>query len=320
MINRARATLVASLTILGLAVGLVVADAAGTGTVTPPPRIALVAHGVNPADALAAGPIAAQIGAPIFTTSPNALSAGAANGLSAYGPEVVIVVGGAGALPDSILDQVRTATGLTGDDVRRVFGTDRYETARQLSTMLSDEGFTTAFLPVDATAVDSTHLGGTAAADHLTAPVEMVYGSAGWENGNLEGATTLSTFGTTTFTSDDHLGFGARIALDRMVSGGLDRLTALTFCYQSVDPIPIVFIGLIEAARENTNLAGVQSIWSDDTVALVSATPTCHDVDLPDGGVQSDDPLNLLIRIDPDAGGDQIRLRGVYATFEPSAP
>ena len=82
-----------------LLTGLVALTLIGTATVAiaagdPPPRIAFVARSDNPADALAAGPIAGQLGAPLFTTPPTSLAPEAQAGLGAYGPDLVIITGG----------------------------------------------------------------------------------------------------------------------------------------------------------------------------------------------------------------------------------
>ncbi|MBW3551717.1 MAG: signal peptidase I, partial [Proteobacteria bacterium] len=80
---------------------------------------------VVPADALAAGPIAGQLGAPMYTTQPDSLSPAAATGLDDYDPELVIVLGGPVALSAQVRDQVREA----GYGVERLAGPARYDTA-----------------------------------------------------------------------------------------------------------------------------------------------------------------------------------------------
>lgn len=144
---RSRHVLAVSLVAAVLAGGAVTVAVAAGDTPTAPPRIAFVAHAFNPADALAVGPLAGQLGAPLFTTSPSGLSSAAAAGLDAHDPELVVVAGGAGALPDAILDEIRAATGLTGSGVIRVAGADRTATAAALASFLTEQGFTPAFAP-----------------------------------------------------------------------------------------------------------------------------------------------------------------------------
>lgn len=142
-----------------LAVGLgVAALAAGTGTVDPPPRIAFVARGDVAADALAVGPVAGRLGAPVFTTATTELVEAARQGLVAHDPELVIVAGGTVAITEDVRTQIAQALGLPLGDVRRVDGLDRYDTARQVAALI--EEFNPAFLPVDATAADADLLDG----------------------------------------------------------------------------------------------------------------------------------------------------------------
>lgn len=150
-----------------VATGVVAGLAAGTGTVDPPPRIAFLANGLNPADALAAGPIAGRLGAPMFTTDPASLSDGAAAGLEDYDPELVIALGGPVALTHDVLLEVRDATGLallpdntTDEDegVVRVFGESRFDTAQAVAELIN--AFSPGFLPVDATALEADTLDG----------------------------------------------------------------------------------------------------------------------------------------------------------------
>ncbi len=190
---RSRQLLAATLTAAVLGAGAMgVAVAAGDSTPAPPPRIAFVAHAFNPADALAVGPLAGQLGAPLFTTSPSGLSSAAATGLEAYAPEMVVVAGGAGALPDSILDEIRTATGLTGTAVARVAGSDRTATAAALATFLSDHGLAPAFVSRTAattTVTSSSWLVPTDAPDAFTLNVA----SAGLSQIVLTGASSADT-------------------------------------------------------------------------------------------------------------------------------
>ena len=157
-----RRSLFTVLSVIGLlATGLVAGWAAGgTGTVDPPPKIAFLANGINPADALAAGAIAGQLGAPLFTTNPATLEDAARDGLAAYQPELLIVLGGPVAVSQAAMDAAAAAAGLTvvtDPDARpdegaiRVAGDNRYLTAAAVAALLGD--YDVAFLPVDGTAL-----------------------------------------------------------------------------------------------------------------------------------------------------------------------
>lgn len=158
-----------------LLVGLVAGHAAGgTGVVEPPPRVAFLANGLVPADALAAGPVAGRLGAPLFTTPADSLSDDALLGVVDHDPELVVVLGGTVAVAESVIDDLATATGLPvlspeqiADGIPgivRVAGADRFATARAVAALVA--AFDPAFLPVDATAVGAMSASHADAADH----------------------------------------------------------------------------------------------------------------------------------------------------------
>lgn len=162
-----------------IAVGVVGALAVGgTGTVDPPPKIAFLANGINPADAVAAGSIAGQLGAPVYTTRPDTLEPAARTGLVTYDPELIIVLGGPVAITDSVLAALSTATGLSivpptgttppGEGIVRAAGETRFDTAAEVAKLVS--AYAPAYLPVTATAlgaVDATRADQANNADQL---------------------------------------------------------------------------------------------------------------------------------------------------------
>lgn len=348
-LTRSRLTVAATAAIAILMSSMIVAYAAGgTGTVTPPPRVALVAHGVNPADALAAGPIASQIGAPIFTTSPNGLSDGAKDGLVAHAPEIVIVVGGPGALPDAILDEIRAATGLVGDDVKRVFGDDRYKTAQALSTMLADEGFTTAFLPVDATAMgaldadDADLLDGLDSTDFVRGPIRMAHAHGDWtpmatfDEGSALNPTRLSRgVGSTsvelvdnslidqvwvtmplTHPVDDGTPYpGPGLALLRNSFGLLTEFRVCYYVENAADAIVNVQIN----GMDTSDPYGYETLLDED-VDWNSTEPTCAAVPLPENGLHATSPVQVTVIYEPQGTGAarQLHLLGSTATWDVS--
>ena len=126
------------------------------------PTIAFLANGRNPADALAGGPVAGGLGAPILTTETNTLSPQALQGITDAGADLVIVLGGPVAIADSVLTQLAAGTGLTVQPstttvspstrgIVRVAGTDRFDTANKAAALLSVlDPF---YLPVDTIAL-----------------------------------------------------------------------------------------------------------------------------------------------------------------------
>lgn len=146
-------------TISALLLGIIGAVAAGTGTVAPPPKIAFVAAGGNFPDALAVGPMAGRLGAPLFLTPTESLNDGTKDALVAYDAKLIIVAGGPNTVHDAVLAQISAATGLAikefddkpTEGIVRAFGTGREATAAKLADLLAN--YNPKFLPVDATAV-----------------------------------------------------------------------------------------------------------------------------------------------------------------------
>ena len=161
---RVLSTLTAGLAVLLLTAGIAVAVGSGPGD--PPPRTAFLANGINPADALAAGSIAGQLGAPVFTTRPDVLEDAARDGLVAYAPDLLVVLGGPIAISDDVVAAVADATGLpvrddggvgTDGGIVRVAGDDRYATAAEVAGLR--DALNPAFLPIAATANEAVVAG-----------------------------------------------------------------------------------------------------------------------------------------------------------------
>lgn len=152
--------LAAPAVVLVTLVGVVAAIAADPAP-APPPRIAFLANGIVPADALAAGPIAGQLGAPVFTTAQDTLPEATAEALRDHDPELVIVMGGPVAIADAVVNAVSAATGLPtvapdptpAAGVVRAAGDDRFATASIVGDLLA--AYAPAYLPVDVQAVDA---------------------------------------------------------------------------------------------------------------------------------------------------------------------
>jgi hypothetical protein len=156
-------TLTATLTVAAV-IGAGAAIAAGT--TAPPPKTAFVANAYVPADALAAGPAAGRLGAPIFTTPQGSLSDAARAGLVDYGPDLVVVLGGTVAIANDVVTEISSATGLAVADIAdtpatgivRVAGQERTETAQKVADLFS--AYDPMFLPADGKAHDADLLDG----------------------------------------------------------------------------------------------------------------------------------------------------------------
>jgi carboxypeptidase T len=87
--------------------------------------LAFVASGTTFPDALAAGSVAAQLGAPVLLTRPDRLPAATASELARLRPERVVIVGGPGAVAGTVATSIKAIVPV----VERVAGGDRYATA-----------------------------------------------------------------------------------------------------------------------------------------------------------------------------------------------
>lgn len=124
--------------LVGMIVGVLLAVLAPAVARTIPgerdvPRVAIVARGDNPVDALSAGPIAAALGGILVLSTPDELSGSARDALVAFAPDLVILAGGEGALSEAVFDAVDDA-GDWGTD--RVSGPTRYDTAAEFAALL----------------------------------------------------------------------------------------------------------------------------------------------------------------------------------------
>ncbi|HEX5590226.1 MAG TPA: cell wall-binding repeat-containing protein, partial [Candidatus Limnocylindrales bacterium] len=89
--------------------------------------IAYVVSGTGFADAVSAAPAAARHDAPVLLTRPDAAPAATLAELTRLGPSRVIVVGGPGAVQDTVLAAIAQA--VPGVAVSRIAGADRYATS-----------------------------------------------------------------------------------------------------------------------------------------------------------------------------------------------
>lgn len=83
-------------------------------------------------DALAAGPAAAALGAPVLLTAANQLPAAVSAELQRLDPSVVYLLGGSSAIADDVETQLGA---VTTAEVRRIAGNDRYETAAAVTEL-----------------------------------------------------------------------------------------------------------------------------------------------------------------------------------------
>ncbi|MEA3055387.1 MAG: hypothetical protein QOD30_819, partial [Actinomycetota bacterium] len=92
-----------------------------------------VATGDSFADALAAGPAAAAAGGPILLVRGGALSQATRDELTRLAPKRITVVGGPGAVPEAVVDELKSHAPVT-----RVAGSDRYATAAAVARLVTN--------------------------------------------------------------------------------------------------------------------------------------------------------------------------------------
>jgi hypothetical protein len=104
---------------------------------TSEPSTVFLAEGTTGADALAVGPVAADLNAPILLTATEGLPATTAQALAALKPSHIIVLGGTAAIPDSVANTAIAAAGTTNKPIR-ISGPNRYATSVQIAENLDD--------------------------------------------------------------------------------------------------------------------------------------------------------------------------------------
>ena len=98
---------------------------------TGPVPVVFIATGETFADALAGGPAADALGGPVLPVAENALPAPVRGELTRLQPGRIVVLGGPGAVSDTV---ARELEGFTTGTVTRLAGADRYGTAARVAT------------------------------------------------------------------------------------------------------------------------------------------------------------------------------------------
>jgi len=137
--------------------GTAAAVSASRFTGTAP--VVYVAAGGNFPDALAGGPPAVLDGAPLLLVRQNAIPAPTVQELLRLNPQRIKVLGGAAAVGDPVITQLREFTG----NVTRLSGADRYATAAAISRSSHPAGADTVFIASGRSFPDALSAGPAAA-------------------------------------------------------------------------------------------------------------------------------------------------------------
>ncbi|MDC5698934.1 cell wall-binding repeat-containing protein [Intrasporangium calvum] len=106
----------------------------GASAADPGVDIVYVATGANFPDALAGSVLAALEGAPILLVTRDSIPTATGAELARLDPRYIRVLGGASVVSDAVLTQLKSyATANTADEVTRIAGSNRYETAAEIS-------------------------------------------------------------------------------------------------------------------------------------------------------------------------------------------
>lgn len=134
-----------------------------------------VVTGQDYADALTASPAAAKVGGSLFLVPPGGLDQVTSAAIAAKKPSAVYIVGGTGAVPESVEAQLKVAAGKTPV---RVSGSNRYETSAAIVELFFGTGtYSRVFIATGADFPDA--LTAAAAAGALGVPVALVNGANG---------------------------------------------------------------------------------------------------------------------------------------------
>lgn len=122
--------------------------------------VVYVASGLNYPDALSAGPAAVAAGGPLLLTATNSLPSSVATEISRLKPSRIVVVGGPGAVSQSVVEAL-TALLPAGGTITRYSGANRYATSQEL-VLHSFTSASTVYLATGADFPDALTAGGAA--------------------------------------------------------------------------------------------------------------------------------------------------------------
>lgn len=223
----------------------------------PPPapepfeRVAFVARNDIPVDALAAGPIAGQLGAPVFVAGTNPpLNEFARQGLADFAPDLVIIAGGPAAISDAVRDEIADACDCP---VERAAGQGRDETAQEIANLIEEFGFGRPLLTSTGSGqvVGDVFLGGTLAVDELEVEKPFTADSAT----TAGDADTLDGIDSTGFVpAEVSQPYIVQLALDTfVVLAEHGPLTVAAFCEDSGDGTPTMAVRVATSVDPSYN-------------------------------------------------------------------
>lgn len=311
------------------------------------PRVVVLARHDVPFDALGAGAVAAQLGAPVIITSPTALSDTARLAIVAADPEVILVAGGPVAISEEVAAQAAAACDPTCTIDRRG-GEDRDATAALLAQVTQDYDVGGPVVTGDKQVVGDVHLGGTLHADDITVQsgqrvqrlnadrVDGVHASQ-----LLQFPLVIADRGDPRLSSTEsdavatERGEYLNVRTDDFVDTPLDvdvwidlptpvtigqrpmALTRVEFCHRTftteaaVVEVEVVTAGAVRTATEWTPAI-------DLPYPHTASVPHCIDLQAPTIEVDGVARVRVRIRESDSGTGNDIHVHGLIATWQPS--
>lgn len=210
----------------------------------PGVSVAFIASGAAFPDALSGAAAAGTRSAPVLLTHPETLPAVVAAELDRLDPAEIIVLGGEGAVSDSVAEALEA---FTAGPVERIAGADRYETSAAISAQMFPAGAAVAYLANGAVFPDA--LSAASVASGVGGPILLTETTSLPETARLElerlRPSTLIVLGGTGAVADDVAGAAAAAAgasLERLA--GPDRYATSAAISSATFPagVPIVYL------------------------------------------------------------------------------
>lgn len=149
--------------------------------------VVYVANGRTSADALVGSVLAAHDNAPLLTVDADSLPQATADELDRLQPQRIVVFGGPAAVSDGVVAALAAyAQADTADEVSRIFGQDRFETAAEIAKALpgavgaaedADHAETAGHAETTALATNSQRVGGLGVTElfHVSIPWNLMH-------------------------------------------------------------------------------------------------------------------------------------------------
>ncbi|MFL0194603.1 cell wall-binding repeat-containing protein [Clostridium sp. WILCCON 0269] len=144
----------------------------------------VIAGGNVFADGLSISTIAASKGYPIVLSDSNNLSEYAIETIKKVKPSKIYIIGGTGAISDTVKEEVKTIANLSEDNMVRIWGMDRYETSLNIAEYFGLDGDTVTFASGE-NFPDA--LAGSVYASKYNAPVILVNGDSKNQKSYVDG-------------------------------------------------------------------------------------------------------------------------------------